>query len=105
MNQSNYFLRAAAAIAVAGTLSAVLLGLSLLRYRQGASIRPMGEALLLAVVTVGTFLGALGCAALGWKGHPRWLWWLTVLLAFAPFPMFHLAVTIAQNIRGLTFEP
>jgi hypothetical protein len=105
MNQSNCFLRAAAAIAVAGTLSAVLDGLSLLRYRQGASIRPMGEALLIAVITVGTFLGALGCAALGWRGHPRWLWWLAVLLAFAPFPMFHLAVTIAQGIRGLTFEP
>ena len=105
MNQSNYFLRAAAAIAVVGTLSAALVGLSLLRYRQGASIRPMGEALFIAVIAIGTFLGALGCAALGWKGHPRWLWWLAVLLAFAPFPMFHLAVTIAQSIRGLTFEP
>lgn len=104
MNQSNYFLRAAATIAVAGTLSAVLVGLSLLRYRQGASIRPMGEALLIAVITVGTFLGALGCAA-GWKGHPRWLWWFAVLLAFAPFPVFQLAMSIAQGIRGLTFEP
>ncbi len=105
MNRSNYFLRVAATIAAAGTLSAVLVGLSLLRYRQGASIRPMGEALLIAVITVGTFLGTLGSAILGRKGHPRWLWWFAVLLAFAPFPMFHLAVRIAQSIRGLTFEP
>ena len=105
MNQSSYFLRAAAGIAVAGSLAAVLVGLSLLRYRQGASIRPMGEAILLAVITLGTFFGGLGCAAMGWKGRPRWLWWFAVLLAFAPFPMFHLAVTIAQSIRGLTFEP
>ncbi len=105
MNRSNYFLRAAAGISVAGTLAAVLVGLSLLRYRQGASIRPMGEAILVALITLGTLFGGLACAALGWKGRPRWLWWLAVLLAYAPFPMFHLAVSIAQGIRGLTFEP
>jgi hypothetical protein len=105
MNRSDLFLKTGSVIAVVGTLGAALLGLSFLRVSPGASIRPMGAAIVLAQITVLTFIGGLAGVVIGWKGHPRWLRWLAAPLAFAPFPMFHLTLTLAQNARGFTLAP
>jgi hypothetical protein len=99
------FLRAATGIVVVGSSLALLFGLSFLRVPEGASIRPMGSAVLVAGITLFTFIGGLLCLVLGWRGGPLWLRCSVFLLAFAPFPLFHVGLSFAQTVRGFTLAP
>lgn len=88
-----------------GSCLALLLGLSFLRVPEGASIRPMGAGILVAGITLFSFIGGILCLVLGWRSGTIWLRCCVFILAFTPFPLFHLALGFAQMVRGFTLAP
>lgn len=99
------FLRVGTGIVLVGSCLALLFGLLFLRVPEGASIRPMGSVVLIAGITLFSFVGGILCLVLGWRGGPIWLRCCVFILSFAPFPLFHLGLGFAQMIRGFTLAP
>jgi hypothetical protein len=72
---------------------------------KGMEIRPMGDALLIFMLTVAGLAG-IPLALLALFKH-RWLiWpWFVVVLSVCPYPLFMLIFYHAQHVRGFILEP
>ena len=101
----NIFAQVSAGVGCITSGAAVLMSLQFFAVARGESVRAMGWAAFIFMLTAGGLVAGVPCGIIGLRSPRWWLAFLGTVLSLTPWPIGYAMLHAAAAIRGFQLSP